>query len=175
MLPFAYPVILALLIPVIVIEAIYLRARLKTEWKPTLSATAKANAVTMLLGFPLAWAMFFGVELLLWIGLATTGIGDRLQWAPGHAIAKMVIVATSAAWLGPGDERWVIPFAYAILLVPSFILSGFVESRLIRRNDLLGRDPSCSRAVWQANVLSYIFLAIVGCMTLWGFMNWSGL
>jgi hypothetical protein len=173
MLPFAYPVILVLLIPVIAIEVFYLRARLKTRWPATLFAVAKANVVTMLLGYPLAWVLFLGIELVLWIGLATTGVSDRLQWAPGHAVAKIVIVATSAAWMGPVGERWAIPFAFVILLIPSFILSGFVESRLLERDGWLPCDSPCSRAVWQANALSYVFLAIVGCSTLWRFLGWS--
>ena len=175
MLPFAYPVILVFLIPVIGIEVIYLRARLKTGWRATLSAVAKANAVTMLLGYPLAWVLFLGIELVLWIGLATTGVSDRLQWAPGHAIVKMLVVATSAAWMGPVEERWAIPFAFVILLIPSFILSGLVESRLLERNGWLRCDSPCSRAVWQANALSYVFLAIVGCAALWSVLVWSKL
>jgi len=175
MLPFSYPVILVFIVPVIAIEASYLRARLKTGWRVTLKATAKANVLTMLLGYPLAWLLFLGVELVLWIGLASTGVGDRLQWAPGHTIAKMVIVATSAAWMGPVQERWAIPFAFVVLLIPSFILSGFVEARLLNRDGWLPCDPPCSRAVWQANALSYVFLAIVGCLALWGFLKWSKL
>jgi hypothetical protein len=175
MLPFAYPVILVFLIPVIAIEAIYLRARLKTDWGVTLAATAKANVVTMLLGYPLAWLLFLGIELVLWLTLAVTGVGDRLQWAPGHAIAKMVIVATSAAWMGPVEERWAIPFAFVVLLIPSFILSGFVESRLLERKGWLHCDSPCSLAVWQANALSYLFLAIVGCIALWSFLGRSKL
>jgi len=31
----------------------------------------------MLLGYPLAWVLFFGVELVLWMGLAATSVGDR--------------------------------------------------------------------------------------------------
>ena len=88
MLPFAYPVILLFLLPVIGIEVLYLRARLKTSWRETLSATSKANLVTMLLGYPLAWIVFLGVELLLWLGLSATGISDRLKWALGMPSAK---------------------------------------------------------------------------------------
>ena len=109
---------------------------------------------------------------VFWGGLTVTKVGDRLHWAPGHAIAKLLIVATSAAWMGPVEERWAIPFAYVILLIPSFILSGFVESRLIeRRGWLQSRSPSV-RTVWQANALSYAFLAIVGWAALWGFLVW---
>lgn len=175
MLPFAYPVILLFLLPVIGIEVLYLRARLKTSWRETLSATSKANLVTMLLGYPLAWIVFLGVELLLWLGLSATGISDRLKWAPGHAIGKMTIVATSAAWMGPVKDRWAIPFAFVILLIPSFFVSGFVEARLLERQGWLHSAHPCSRAVWQANVISYAFLAIVGCLALWGYLRYSKL
>jgi hypothetical protein len=175
MLPFSYPVILLFIIPVIAIEASYLRARLGTGWRMTLKATAKANLVTMLLGYPLAWLLFLGVELVLWIGLASTGVSDHLQWAPGHTIAKMVIVAASAAWMGPVQERWAIPFAFVVLLIPSFIFSGFVEARLLNRDGWLPCEPPRSRAVWQANMLSYLFLAISGWLALWGFLGWPKL
>ena len=157
MLPFAYPVILVFLIPVIAIEAIYLRARLKTEWRPTLTATAKANVVTMLLGYPLAWLLFLGIELVFWVTATETGVGDRLQWAPGHEISKMAIVATSAAWIGPVEERWAIPFAFVVLLIPSFILSGFVESRLLKREGWLCGDSPSSRAVWRRTLFLISF------------------
>lgn len=172
LLPLAYPVVLLFLIPVIGIEAFYLRATLKTGWRATLFATAKANAVTMLLGYPLAWLMYFALEMVLWGVLSITRIGDRLQGAPGHAIAKMIIVATSAAWMGPVGERWAIPFAFVILLIPSFLLSGFLESRLLERPGWLPCASPRTKAVWQANALSYVFLAIVGWMALWGFLKW---
>jgi len=175
MLPLAYPVILVFLIPVIAIEGLYLRARLHTRWRPTLLAVTKANLITMLIGYPLAWVLCLALELAFWGGLTVTRIGDRLHWDPGHAVAKLLIVATSAAWMGPIEERWAIPFAYVILLVPSFILSGFVESRLIDRRGWLGPGTRAERAIWQANALSYAFLAIVGWAALLGFLAWSRL
>src|SRR5579875_2511753 len=110
---------------------------------------------------------------VFWGGLTVTKVGDRLHWAPGHAIAKLLIVATSAAWMGPVEERWAIPFAFVILLIPSFILSGLIESRLLQRDGWLDCEFSYSRTVWQANLISYIFLAIVGCLALCGFLGWS--
>jgi hypothetical protein len=170
MLPFAYPVILIFLIPVIAIEAAYLRAKLKTNWRVTLGATAKANVVTLLLGYPLMWALFLGMEFLFWFGIDATGVDNHLHWAPGHLVSEMAVVAASAAWMGPVQDRWAIPFAYVILLIPSFIVSGFVESQLIERLGWLRTDLRCGRAVWQANALSYVFLAIVGCIVLWQFL-----
>ncbi len=166
MLPFAYPVILVFLIPVIGIEASYLRFRLRTDWRTTIRVTSKANLQTMLLGFPLIWLIYLGVELVLWITMSATGTADHLNWTPGNHIAKILIVATSAAWMGPLEERWAIPFAFLVLMIPSFVLSGFVESKLINANSL-HCEGECSGAVWQANVLSYVFLAITGCSALW--------
>ncbi len=100
MLPIAYPIILILLIPVIAIETIYLHARLKTNWRMTLSATAKANLVTMLLGYPLGWLLSLGLELLFWAGLASTGAGDRLDKIPQNIVVKMAGIAISAPWDG---------------------------------------------------------------------------
>jgi hypothetical protein len=162
MLPFAYPVILVLLIPVIAIEASYLRFRLRTDWRTTIIVTSKANLQTMLLRFPLMWVIYLGIELVLWV----SGAAAHLNWAAGNQITKILIVATSAAWMGPVEERWAIPFAFVVLLIPSFFLSGFVESKLINGNSL-HCEGKCSRTVWQANVLSYIFLAITGGFALW--------
>lgn len=167
MLPFAYPVILVFLIPVIAIEAVYLRTKLKTNWRVTLAATAKANAVTLVLGYPIMWCAFFTLELLFWFGIDATGVDNHLHWSPGHLVSEMAVLAASAAWMGPVQDRWAIPFAYVILLIPSFIVSGFVESRLIERRGWLDTDLRCTRAVWLANAFSYVFLAIVGCVVLW--------
>src|SRR5208283_4301900 len=57
MLPVAYPIILLFLVPVIAIEATYIRKRLCTKWRNTIAATAGANAITMLLGYPLIWIL----------------------------------------------------------------------------------------------------------------------
>src|SRR5260370_30400833 len=111
MLPFAYPVIIAFLIPVIGIEALYLRLRLRTSWQVTLAATAKANLLTMLLGFPLAWVVYFVLEMLLWLGITYSGVSDHFKWTLGDTVGKMLIAATSAAWIGPMNERFAIPCA----------------------------------------------------------------
>jgi hypothetical protein len=91
MLPFAYPVILLFLVPVIAIEALYLRLRLHTEWKNTLAATAKANLITMLLGFPLAWLVLTVLEMLLWYAMYLTGVEDHLGSASGTTVAKVLL------------------------------------------------------------------------------------
>jgi hypothetical protein len=165
MLPFAYPVIVVFLLPVIAIEVAYIRLRLQTEWKNTIVATTKANLITMLLGFPLAWFVFLVLEMLFYMTLMFSGIENHIHWTLSPRITDLLIVVTSAAWMGPVEEKWAIPVAYIVLLIPSFVLSGFLESQLLERGWLKYEGRSV-RIVWQANVLSYIFLAAVGSFAL---------
>lgn len=160
MLPVAYPVVLLFLLPVIAIEAIYLRSKLQTEWWNTLKATAGANAVTLVLGYPLAWALMLGIEFGL--GAISEHIHSaRLSDAIGY------LGLLSPAWIGPTEDRWPVLIAFVILLIPSFLLSGFVEARLLDHHEWLRHAGSSSIAVWWANLLSYAFLAGAGCLALW--------
>lgn len=165
MLPFAFPVIVVLLLPVIAIEAVYIRFRIHTEWRGTIVATTKANLITMLLGFPLSWLIFFLVEMVFYLALAFSGIEKHIHWTLGPRLTDFLIVITSAAWMGPVEEKWAVPVAFVVLLIPAFVLSGFFESRYVSKSGL-GYQRLCRRAVWEANVLSYIFLATLGVLAL---------
>lgn len=165
MLPFAYPVILVFLLPVIVIEAAYIRLRLHTEWKNTFAAATKANLITMLLGFPLAWLVFFLLEMAFWLTLTFSGIESHIHLTLDSRFADFLTVVMSAAWMGPVQEKWAVPVAYVVLLIPSFVFSGYVESRLLERRWLKYEGRS-AKIVWEANLLSYIFLAAAGCFAL---------
>ncbi len=168
MLPLAYPVILLFLIPVIVIESLYVRLRLGTGWRNTFVATSKANVITLLLGFPLAWLLYLVLEFAFFGMLAVTGLTGRLGSAENTRIGYVLTVALSAAWMGPGIAgRWVVPLAFVVLLVPSFLLSGYVESALLGSRGWLTYEGRCARVVWQANLVSYVFLAVAGWILLW--------
>jgi len=165
MLPVAYPVIVVFLLPVIAIEAVYIRMRLRTDWGATIRATAKANLVTMLLGFPLAWLVFLFLEIVLYAALLFSGIENHIHWTLGRSVTDFLVVLTSAAWMGPVEEKWAVPVAFVVLLIPSFVFSGYLESRLVSKSGL-GYQRLCRRAVWEANTLSYIFLATLGVLAL---------
>jgi hypothetical protein len=163
MLPIAYPVVLLFLLPVIVIEAAYLRLKLRTAWWNTIKATAIVNAVTLVLGYPLAWLLslvleflFIGIEYLLF----KMGLEHTLERLPAW-----VGVILLPAWLGSWDKTWPVLVAFVVLLIPSYFLSGFVESRMML-NRLDSESSEIKRAVWRANLLSYLFLAAAGCISL---------
>jgi hypothetical protein len=155
MLPVAYPVILLFLIPVVAIETIYIRQRLRTRWRNTIAATAGANLVTMLLGFPLVWIFLVALQFL------STDFLDRT-----HSAALITVL--TAPWPVPAyGDPWAVPVAFVLLLVPAFLLSAFVEGLLLNSFHWLHSDRPSTRTVWMANVFSYVFLAAVGFIILW--------
>jgi hypothetical protein len=187
MLPIAYPVVLLFLLPVIAIEAFYLCLRLRLRWWPTVKEVSIVNAVTLVLGYPLAWGIMFGVQLLL--DSAHGGVSRLgIERAANPVLGVLGILGPAWAWLYPTDLKWPIVVAFVILLAPSFLLSGFVESLVIRHYGMLvfasesATDPTrlspggedrtlvarhIGRAVWLANVWSYLFLAAAGCLTIY--------
>ena len=111
------------------------------------------------------WAICFGVEMLFWSGLGSVKpiahLLDR-QSPVTDAIATVL----SAPWLGPTTEPWAVPMAYLALLLPSFLLSGWVEALLIGGYDWLDCEGDVKTTVWRANMLSYSFLALAGTLGL---------
>lgn len=163
MLPIAYPVVLLFLLPVIAIEATYLRVKLGTQWWATIKGVSIVNAVTMVLGYPLAWFLSLVAQLvlaLLTFLLAKAGMerifGDKLFW----------LTLVIPAWLGPTDDFRLVIVAFVVLLIPAFFLSGYVEAWMMVKRIDIGSEVT-KRAVWQANLCSYLFLAISGCAALY--------
>ena len=131
------------------------------------------------------WVASFLIELILVsvvVLMEKAGLGrlfdGRIYW----------LSVLSPAWLGSVDSLWSILAAFVVLLVPAFLLSGYVEGHMLERYDLLsplGRQQSSpdealppreylrreekqrKREVWRANLLSYIFLSAVGCLALY--------
>jgi hypothetical protein len=146
MLLVAYPVILYFLALVILIEAIYLRLRLRTHWWKALAGTTIANGITMLLGYPLMWLIYAVLEFALFALLLTadkTGLAAHLNSAPNNLATHIIGVAATAAWMGPWPEsqsNWPILLAFVVLLVPSFFVSGYIESKFLGRKYWIDAD-----------------------------------
>ena len=155
MLPVTYPLILLFLVPVIAIEVFYIQWRLRTRWRNTIIATTIANTLTMLMGYPLIWILLASLQF------HSTDFLNQTHSA-------VFIMILTAAWPTPGyGADWEILAAFVILLVPAFQLSAFVEGILLSRFRWLRSDRRSTHTVWVANVLSYCFLAIAGCIVLW--------
>ena len=162
-----YPVVLLFLLPVIIIETAYVQGRLRTNPRRTIVAVTVTNLVTTALGYPLAWALFKGINSGLQVGPYTRDVFNHLSWLPVWLAARLV-----PDWSGLGNAIWPILAVYVALLLPGFLISGLVKVLLMDSYDLLSYKGNTRPAIWAANRLSYLFLAAAGCVLM--YMTYAG-
>jgi hypothetical protein len=164
MMPVRYPELVLFLVPVIAIETIYIKRNLQTPWRRTLVAVSGVNTITMGLGYPLSFAIYAGLNWSLHFPEGMSEVFTRLGWLP-----LWLCVRLFPAWTGleQGGGTFPVLATFVVLLLPSFLLSGFVKAWLIDWYDLLSFGHSAQSAVWVANRLSYLFLCIAGCTILY--------
>ena len=155
------PAMVVLLIPVVLLEAFVVNRQLQIGFAKSASGVFRANLASTLLGFPLAWLLMLAVEFgcgFLFDGIYRAYPGfDRVADNPIFGVAYF---ALSAAWI-PGEDWWPIPIAAAILLIPSFYISVWIERKICAR--VWSSEPSSvlsslTKTVRQANIVSYLFL-----------------
>lgn len=166
MLPVRYPQILWFLVLVIAVEGIYLQTVLGTRWRRTLLAVAGANLVTMALGYPLVWAIYMGLNLMMGFPQARVDLFSFQEWGPvwvyGHIFPN---------WSGLGENMTPIFVMFVVMLIPSYLLTRLVKLRLLRWYDLVEFKGDLKPAVVAATRISYIFLAVSGCILLYRFYS----
>jgi hypothetical protein len=159
MLPIEYPTMLIFLLIVIAIEVIYLQARLKTPIYRTVMAVASLNAATTGLGFPLAWLIYEGFDA--WAGFPG---GRENALANMRYLPMWVGLRMFPNWAGSPNQVWAVLGVFITLLVPGYLLSRILKAWAFNWYDLLRYPGDCRPAVLVANRLSYLLLAITGCM-----------
>lgn len=162
MLPVKYPEIMLFLLPVILIEAAYLRGELHSRWRRTLVATSGVNVLTMALGYPLAWVLYVWLNQVIGFPPENTSIFAQLAWVPLWICTRVM-----PEWGGVHQQIWPVLVIFVLLLLPSYLLSGLVKAWIVDLFDLLHKKGSSREAVWTANRLSYLFLAAAGCVLLY--------
>jgi hypothetical protein len=176
-----WPGMLALLLPIIAAEAVFIIRLTELPRKRVVWATTTANAVSTLVGIPLTWGILFACEMGLWGALSRTSIGNSSWNSP---LAQVIGTIFTAPWLAPVGESgsWAVPLAALVLLIPFFFVSVWVEQQVMKR---FFRTPSAEeiqtvvlsgttlrKAVWGANVLSYGFLFLFAVVWLvWGALH----
>jgi hypothetical protein len=148
-----FPFALFAVIPVILIESFILKKMMKLSWKKVLIESTKANVVSTLIGYPLAWGFALGIELL------TTGG----SCGPGFNTFKdsLVTIIVEAAWLCPYEKlpNFVIPSMLLFLLTITWIISIFIEYKVLslkKENKRIYLKPTIIM-----NSFSYLGLLIV--------------
>ena len=141
------------MIPIILIEAWYVRHRLSLSTTCALKTTTVSNLVSTLVGVPLTWVILVSVQMLLGGGGA---FGLETTWD------KLLSVTLQSAWLIPyqSDMHWMIPAAGMFLLLPFFLASWWSESLVSRM--MLKSTPInvLKTTVRNANLITYSLLAL---------------
>ena len=162
MMPVQNPVLLLFLLPVILIETVYLRVHLGTLWRRTAIAAAAINLCTTALGYPLAWGMYKGLEQFMTLPERDQSVFESLQSLPLWLCERL-----DPGWQGMQREPWPALVVFIVLLLPSFFFSGVVKAWLTGEYDLLHYRGSVRDASWTATRLSYLFLGVSGCAALY--------
>ena len=160
------PGMVCALIPVILVEALLIRRWLPLSYKEAFSGTSMANLVSTLVGVPLAWLFMFVMEIGILFPVAVAA--DHWHWKMDSPVLQVMGVLVSAAWLvAPVDGNpslyWAIPTALALLLIPLFFVSVWIERRICRRSWPHLDVAQVRRAVFKANVASYGILFLLAC------------
>lgn len=155
MIYLTYPAMLMALLPIILVESIVIQKSLNIAFKKAIIPNGVANAVSTIAGFPLAWGLLLGLELL------TTGgsCGPGFQTVSN----SIITVILESAWLCPWEDQlyWLMPIAFLNCLIVAFFLS-FVIEYLIMKKMLKEHEKSIVRKVTcKANIISYSLLVIL--------------
>ncbi len=147
----AMPALGLSIIPIIVIEAIYLSKKLELTIYTAFKTTTLSNLVSTIVGIPLTWLLLVLIQMLAG---GTSGFGLDTT------LGKVLSVTLQAAWLIPyeSDLHWMIPVAGSILLVPFFFASWWSEYLISKK--MLKAHPAqrIKIAVRNANIITYALL-----------------
>src|SRR5438477_1307497 len=121
------------LLPVIAIETFVVRRSIELPTRRALGGVAAANALSTLIGVPIAWIAALGIEFSLLFPLDSAAI--HWHWQQDSPFFYIINLVLGAAWLGPLDEKsgWMALVAAAVLLIPCFFASVLIERSVCRR------------------------------------------
>jgi len=166
MLPVQWMFMVVALLPIILIEAVVVWRKhavgFKRSLERSLGGSAAANVISTLSGVPLSWGLMFLIMLAGYL------IDDALSIKWDSPAVMVAYVVLNAAWLAPHETHlnWMIPMALAILMIPSYFLSVWIEYMVCKR---IWKEMN-RKEVWNtmrvANGVTYgiLILICVGLM-----------
>jgi len=159
MLPVHYPTILVFLLLVVLIEATYLQGTWGARWARVAPAVIGSNIVTMAVGYPLTYALYFVLDQALRFPQANVNLFAYQEWGPIWVCMRLF-----PNWSGLRQDMFPIFLIFITLLVPSYFISRIVKLKLVRwyRRPVFKGD--IRPAIVNANRISYLFLAVAGCV-----------
>jgi hypothetical protein len=127
MLAIQLPALLAVILPIIAIEAWFLQQGTVVPWRRSLSVSAIANLVSTVIGVPITWFVLFAVQLAVFLGADALGVDGSAQW---------YLLPFAAPWLPPPEGAmfwWTIAGAALFLSIPYYLVSVYSESWIVCR------------------------------------------
>lgn len=158
-----WPLMVCALVPVIVLEALLIRRWVRLSYREAFTGISKANLLSTVVGVPLSWGIMLAIEFTVLVPAAMAA--ERWHWKLDAPVLQVFGFLLSIAWLAPIGRhlKWLIPAAAALLLVPSFFVSIWLERRACLRA-WPNVDPEVvRRGVDLANLASYAFLFAMAC------------
>lgn len=152
----SFPMMLTALVPVIVIEAWSFR-RSGVLTASAIKMSAWANAISTIVGIPLAWLLVLLVEIITGV---SWGYFSRLAYPPAGT-SSMWTEYVFPGWVAPveGTAGWAIPLAQYVLLFWFFWASVFIERFVAKRICPEIPAPQIDALCFRANLWSYACLA----------------
>ncbi len=140
------------IIPIILIEGIYLSKTLELSAFRALRTTTFSNLASTLVGIPLTWLLLVLIQMFA---------GGGGAFGLDTTLGKVLSVTLQAAWLIPYESElhWMIPIAGLVLLVPFYFVSWwskYLVSRMILKDHTAQRIKA---EVRNANIITYTLLA----------------
>jgi hypothetical protein len=158
-----FPAMVLLLVPIIMVEAFVCKRFLRVSLWESIKANAASNVTSMVIGVPVAWAIMLAVEFFVFGSVVQIPSVSRVVDKWNSPLARVVSTILSSAWLSPDEKNlyWMIPVAAIVLLVPTYLLSVWVESYIVLamlfvdQEDQSAAETRIQRAVRDANRVSY--------------------
>jgi hypothetical protein len=153
MIVITFPLMAVALVPIVLIEAAVISARLGRPLGSCLKSVGIANALSTLVGLPLTWLGLVAAQVLTG-GSGAYGI-ESIQ-------SRLLAVTWQAPWLIPYEAHlyWMVPAACLTLLVPFFYVSYHIEYRAVARFVRTSARDAIARAMLRANLVSYAGLLL---------------
>jgi hypothetical protein len=147
--------IILLLIPVIIVEALFYKKWLKLATGPAFKSSALSNIISTIAGYAIVIAIAF------LIGLGVNGF----RMSP---IANLMLWLNGSTWMQVANAHFLIPVVCLLTFLPFFLVSYLIEYVVVRA--MLRRSlPTVSgitvhrlrRAVRNANLVTYLAMFII--------------
>lgn len=161
MLAIQLPALLAVIVPIVVIEAWFLQRRTSLSWGRSFSVTSISNLLSTVIGVPLTWFLLFGIQLGVFILAERVGVDGP---------AQLFLLPFSAPWLPPVVGMtfwWMVAGAALLLSVPYYFVSVYSESWIICRLEPALAKDLILKIQKRSHIVTYSLMYCASIVAAW--------